>query len=132
MLKFQIQNIIHQHKNKRIFFGNSVGEITALVSSEMISLETGLEIISTRSRLMENFFTNLLKNQPSGQMGMCFVKTKFPVSDIFWNDLESEFNCEVSINASPVSKFFSGKLEDIQKVGEFTTLFLIYGIYWLQ
>lgn len=96
----------------KVFFGNSIGEITALVCSGFLSLNSGLGVIESRGRLMQEFF----ESSPEFGMAMALIKLKKHEEKHFWDQLLSGFKCEVSIHLSDTDKIVSGSFDELVKV----------------
>lgn len=108
---------------QKVFFGNSLGEVSALVASGFFGFEDGVRLVSLRARLLQAHFDRLgaAPDDQAQPSGMALVKLRRasagPDPDPFWPDLERRFRVDLSASLSPADKIYSGPLAELREVG---------------
>jgi malonyl CoA-acyl carrier protein transacylase len=106
--------------SKNVYFGNSIGEITALAAAGFFSLEDAIKIIEKRGGLLHDFYSSSSTEWHFQEMGMALVKMRSSDSEestkAFWGNLLKSFDCEISIHLSEKDKVISGPMQTLLEV----------------
>ena len=110
----RFRSVIENSPNT-VFFGNSIGEVTALVAAGFLDFDSGAQVVALRARLIQAHFDRI--EGDSHQPAMALVKRRTPGFDQrFWENLASQFKCEISANLSDSEKVYSGNMRDLLEV----------------